>query len=529
MRKGIVRLICLNCALVMLTIITPSSGVALAETNEKIPGNVFKLTTVEDFTKGTINGLTVDESVGDGALRLVEGLTDGEYVSGVFEVEPFEYLVASWNSDTPKGTYIEVFARAYVDMYGEWSDWVSWGQWGKDIPRASTDDANDLVMIDTDVFTVRGSAGETAGRVQLKVALHADEVSVSPVLRQLAATYKNTFEGQEIEPSYLEVDTPLPEAVRLDTPAYSQLTRESSVADAMCSAVAICTLLNDRGEDLMPEEVALLIYDYYYEGFGNWSFSIGAAGAYGYEAYVQYADFAILRQELAKGYSVGISVKYSSSPDGRYPYLENGAESNTPGHLITITGYETVDGVDYFYSSDSGAVGDANCTRRYRADQLDAAWSNRVAYIVHDKEENAGYAATERLEAELKYVEGSEYEYNFVVDGVGMALPAAYLTEKLKTVGGGGIICFIIEDEEMEPVEAPAAITTANSKIKYNISVTENGAVRLELPEPAKLFNWTPDGGKRTLTVYFMGNDGATYVSKVELTHLKVGLTHIMK
>lgn len=54
--------------------------------------------------------------VSDGAVRLAEGQTDGEYVSQIFEVEPFEYLVASWNAEVPAGTYVEVKARAYVDM-----------------------------------------------------------------------------------------------------------------------------------------------------------------------------------------------------------------------------------------------------------------------------------------------------------------------------------------------------------------------------------------------------------------------------
>ena len=151
------------------------------------------------------------------------------------------------------------------------------------------------------------------------------------------------------------------------------MVRERGIANVMCSATTICVLLNDRGEDALPEEIALIDYDKYYEGFGNWSYSVAAAGSYGYDAYVQYADLDILRQELAHGYSVGISVAYSSSSNGQYPYLENGAANNTAGHLITITGYETIDGVDYFYSSDSAASADDQCVRRYKADQLDAA------------------------------------------------------------------------------------------------------------------------------------------------------------
>ena len=131
----------------------------------------------------------------------------------------------------------------------------------------------------------------------------------------------------------------LPESVKLDTPAYSQQIRERSIAGVMCSATTICVLLNDRGEDALPEEIALLDYDFYYDGFGNWSYSVAAAGAYGYDAWCQYADLDVVKQELAHGYSVGLSVKYSDSESGSYPYLEGAPISGTAGHLITITGY----------------------------------------------------------------------------------------------------------------------------------------------------------------------------------------------
>ena len=55
--------------------------------------------------------------------------------------------------------------------------------------------------------------------------------------------------------------------------------------------------------------------------------------------------------------------------------------------------------MDYFYSSDSAAGSDAGCLRRYRADQLDAAWSAKVAYIIHDKEENISPATPTALSA----------------------------------------------------------------------------------------------------------------------------------
>lgn len=82
------------------------------EKGEPVGGNLIKLGTLEDFEKGTLTNVAASASdVSDGAVRLAEGQTDGEYVSQIFEVEPFEYLVASWNAEVPAGTYVEVKAR----------------------------------------------------------------------------------------------------------------------------------------------------------------------------------------------------------------------------------------------------------------------------------------------------------------------------------------------------------------------------------------------------------------------------------
>lgn len=508
------QLACILAALLLVMLLPLGNGAVLAEeANIEMQGNAFKVTTSEDFIACELENVEITSAAGDGAVQLMQGATDGMLISPIYGVDPFEYLVVSWNADTPAGTWVELEASVYLDMQGEWSPWLSWGKWGTGMERASTNGQNVGVRIDTDIFTVLGSAGETASMIMLRAALHSETEGVTPVLRQIAATYKNTLVDEGITPNYLEERVELPERVMLSTPAYSQMTREGSIANVMCSAVTICTMLNDRGEDLLPEEVALLNYDYVYDGFGNWPFSVAAAGAYGYESYVQYADFDILRQELARGYSVGISVKYSSSAGGNYPYLENGAISSTSGHLITLTGYETVDGIDYFFSSDSAATGDANCVRRYRADQLDEAWAGRVAYIVHDKEAGAGHAATSRVEAELRYVDGSENEYALYVDGARMDLLPTFLNKKFKDTSGG-VIAYTIEGQPMEDVPAPAKLTTANSKMFYSIAVTNGGNLRID---PSRVLgSVSADSG--TINVYIMCGEGTTYVSALNIT-----------
>ena len=496
-------------ALIMALICVP----ALAEkADREVEGNLVLFTTAEDFMHGSFENTEINEAIGNGAVALKDGAAEGSFTSDIIGTAPFEYLVASWNTDTPSGTWIEVSARVYVDMKKAWSDWLSWGKWSGSINRASVDGENDLAYMDTDTFTVSGKDGETASRVQLKVTLHANEDGVSPTLRQVALTYKNTLDGQHITPLYNGETLELPEKVKLDTPAYSQMVRERGIANVMCSATTICVLLNDRGEDALPEEIALIDYDKYYEGFGNWSYSVAAAGSYGYDAYVQYADLDILRQELAHGYSVGISVAYSSSSNGQYPYLENGAANNTAGHLITITGYETIDGVDYFYSSDSAASADDQCVRRYKADQLDAAWRSGIAYIVHDKEENVSACNPNRIAAELKPVEGGENEYALVVNGEEVKLPKSFTAAKLKGEGNG-IIAYYLEGEEADarPVPEGAKLTTANNVFRYGLRVSDNGYLIIK---PDDILSQMKSA---TMNLFVMVNDGTTYAASMQL------------
>ena len=65
-----------------------------------------------DFAAGTAANLQADASIGRGALVLVDGCMEGEFVSPVIALDDFSTAVCSWNTDVPAGTYSEVFARA---------------------------------------------------------------------------------------------------------------------------------------------------------------------------------------------------------------------------------------------------------------------------------------------------------------------------------------------------------------------------------------------------------------------------------
>ena len=430
-----------------LTIMTPAYG-EKNQTNIEPYGNEFEIGTFDEFMSGVeFNKTEASNSVGDGAIVLekVKGKypADGYYISQEIDVPAFEYMVASWNSDTPPGTFVEIEARVLVNHFNSnnepiqtWSEWLSWGKWSPFMERESANTSSVLAKISTDELVIRGSKGETASKVQLKVNLHTDDPTTTPVVRYLHGTLKNTLKGQEISKVFKNEINIESLNKNIDVPKFSQMIRDPRTANSICSPTTITMMMNWMGEKLLPEEVAQNTYDFNY-GFGNWAFAAASLGSYGYKAYVDYTNVEGLKQEIAKSYPVGVSVKYSNKPNGKYPYIE-GAPGNTPGHLIVVTGFETIDGVEYVLVNDSYAPENETVARKYRLDQFEKAWSSRVAYIIREKEANAGKEHTDRIKATLVKTDiPGEYQV-YVGD------------ENINVKNFGGSIAYTIDGNNME-------------------------------------------------------------------------------
>lgn len=424
-----------------------------------------------------------------------------EILSPDFETPAFDKLVPSWNTTTPRGTSVEVFASVRHAETGVWSAWHSFGLWGATIARHSGSSEDEIASVDTDTLAVKGEANG----VRLRILLRRECVDATPVLRRVFATLRCA--RAPIAPVCL----PAPAAsVRLTTPAYSQMDRHPDIGRVICSATTMTALLNDREEDLLPEEISAANFDYVYRGYGNWPFTTAAAGELGYRAYVQYGTFDLLRGELAAGRSVGMAVHYSSSPDGDHPYLENGAARNTAGHLIAICGYCEEDGVEYYFSCDSASNGDANCLRRYRRDQLDVAWGGRILYLVDGKEQSE--RVFHRVDASLTALGGQEYALE--ADGAPVALAEDFVACK-KERADGGTIAFTISGFEDIPVAEGTRRTLANRRFRYvGVSTTERGTLLLD---PAAMLVPVPADSDAEVTLFIVRNDCTTFVARTTL------------
>lgn len=501
-----------------------------------VTGNQLKITTHSDFQLGQLFNLEHVDSVGDGALRLKKS-GRGEFLSPVYETAAFNDLVASWNSDTPKGTSVEIFGRAYIPQYDGWedregtaydgwTDWITWGEWSPFIARSCPECMDTHPRQDSEekdgwayAYSYSGGGdssllirgGYTATAFQLKAVLRAvEEAETMPVLRLVAATWKNTnAENWQGACTYGETPVEAPPAMLLHTPAISQIRRDPDYAGVICSATSITMLMDGQGSDILPEDTALMNFDYGFGGNGNWSFTTAAAGAFGYESYVSYSSFSAMRQEIAKGYGVGLSVKYSKDKDGKHPYLEN-APCNTGGHLITVVGYyfnEELGEYVYLANDPAGDTDQEVAHREYRESQLNEAWYRRAAYFLHEKEKRAGGHARHLERAALLAVDGQENTFAIHTANGQLKLPADFLEQKRQSFGQHGTICYFLNEEESQ-VPASCRRVTANHVFRYDgFSITEDGCLTFTDETMNLLF-----GEGLPFTLCVIDNSGTMYM-----------------
>ena len=401
--------------------------------------NLFFINTYEDFLLGNLENLSIDKNIGTGAIVLSSNnnkyIEYGIYTSQVINLKTFKRLLVSWNCETPKGTWIEVQARAFISYYDdnknstyEWSDWLSFGKWGTHIKRSSKSPDSHLAKISTDEFIIKGNYTDTASKIQIRALLHTENTNVTPSIRQFIISYKdNTPRIKGIE---------IPSDKIIDVPSYSQYIRDKNIGSVICSPTSITMLLNRRNENLIVEETAWSCFDYDYEAFGNWLFNVAFASSLGYESFVEYGNLKSLKREIYSEYPVAVSVKYTNDINNlEYPYIEN-APITTAGHILVVRGFEKKDGIDYVVVNDPAGKSNESVTRRYKLSEFESAWhrGSNIMYIIHDKEVEIN---NNRIEASLELKNNKENLYSVLVNDTYLDLSSDFVKTILITYDNG--------------------------------------------------------------------------------------------
>ncbi|GAB3822685.1 peptidase C39 family protein [Kribbella italica] len=292
---------------------------------------------------------------GDGTAKTYE---QASWVSP--EVRPgfdLTELVASWNATTPAGTWIEVSMSGRSDL-GTSTKWYVLGRWtsGDDtaagtIHRTSVPDQEDTVG-DVAVDTFVANDGHSLDRWRLKVTLFRQAGSrQAPVVRSVGAMASRLPDEETVPVSrgggaWGKV---------LDVPTYSQEThighypQWDNGGEAWCSATSTAMVLDywragpskretswvdPADEDPQVDHAARMVFDYDYDGAGNWPFNTAYAGTRKVDAFVtRLRSLTEAEQFIKAGIPLVASLSFEKD---ELP----GAGYGTNGHLMVIVGFD---------------------------------------------------------------------------------------------------------------------------------------------------------------------------------------------
>ncbi|HEU0292275.1 MAG TPA: peptidase C39 family protein [Anaerolineales bacterium] len=253
---------------------------------------------------------------------------------------PFDYeeAIASWNASTPAGSWVEVQFRA---KYGgtRWSKWYVLGIWAADystIERHSVrlqGDSDGFVAVDT---FVSSNKKETTSAFQLKILLFSEDGTAIPSVRNASVAYSTSPPKSVVVPPN---DNPLWNT-ELDVPQCSQMVYPGEGGEVWCSPTSTSMVMGYWGympDDCEPRvrDAVEGVYDWIYDGHGNWPFNTAYAAAHGYEGYVaRFSSLAKAEEFIAAGVPVIMSIAWGKGE------LTGSDIESTNGHLLVLVGFD---------------------------------------------------------------------------------------------------------------------------------------------------------------------------------------------
>jgi hypothetical protein len=320
----------------------------------------------------------------------------------------FNELVSSWNAQTPVGTWVQSEVRPLVqDGTGNGAHWARWyvlGRWtssDSDFHRTSVGgqgDADGYVSIDT--FFAKD---HPAVAYQLRLTLYRRSGSnATPTVTRYSAiasnltNQKNTFpSATSMNGQTIDLGAPDP----LAFPSYSQELHHGEYpqydngGEAWCSPTSTAMVVGHFGAapppgdyayvygdypnvvDPVVDYTARMVFDYHYDGAGNWPFNTAYAAAQGLVADVtQLHDLSEAEPFIRARIPLVASVAWTSNK------LDTAIKS-TNGHLLVIGGF-TGNGDVIAY--DPASADDAAVRHVYDRAQFERAWipaSGGIVYV----------------------------------------------------------------------------------------------------------------------------------------------------
>ena len=303
----------------------------------------------------------------------------GEAISPVTATSfGFFQAIASWNADTPTGTWIETQMRARIGT--RWTKWYNLGVWANDdttIERHSVNlqgDADGSVSVDTLVLAARKGPAKA---FQLKLRLFSADGTALPSIRNAAVAVSTT----PSRPGTLAAGNPSRWNRTLAVPECSQMVYPDG-GEVWCSPTSTSMVLAYWERATGPCEPRVRaavagVYDWLYDGHGNWPFNTAYAATHGFEAYVtRFTSMAQAEAWIAAGVPVVISYAWKGD-------LSGAPISSSNGHLAVLAGFDAGGNP---IVNDPAAASDAAVQRTYVRAELERLWlehSGGTVYLIY--------------------------------------------------------------------------------------------------------------------------------------------------
>jgi Peptidase_C39 like family len=293
----------------------------------------------------------------------------------------FNYLeaIASWNASTPTGSWIEVQFRA---QYGtRWSKWYILGIWAADystIRRHSVrlqGDSDGFVAVDT---FVSSNKKEVTNNFQLKLRLFSATGSAIPTVRNASVAYSTSAPKAAI----VSAGNPALWNTLLTVPECSQMVYPDG-GEVWCSPTStsmVLAYLDGYAGPCEPRVRAAVdgVFDWIYDGHGNWPFNTAYAATFGYEGYVaRFTSLAKAEEFVAAGVPVVMSIAWGKGD------LTGSSIDSTNGHLLVLVGFDPAGNP---IVNDPAAPSDAAVQRTYLRSEFEPLWlqaSGGTVYLIY--------------------------------------------------------------------------------------------------------------------------------------------------
>lgn len=285
---------------------------------------------VRDFKQENLNNLEYNK---DGKIVLKDGAIEGSYESKVFKIHSFTSVVGSYSCVSNENATGELMISIRIN--GSWSKYFTYGVYGLGRNNLYYDSSDAIAEISTDEINVLND--KTADAIKYKFIMRRTSAEEnSPILSLVAMAFKIPNYVYSVDVSNLpkEKDNELPRLYQYAVP---------EIGGSICSATTTTMLLKWKGFDFTDkgyayehEYMANMVADRGHNNptYGNWSYNMITAGAFGVDAYV------------VRTYSWD-EAKYLLNTIGPIGTNVRGyfGSYNTNGHLVVLRGYrETASG-----------------------------------------------------------------------------------------------------------------------------------------------------------------------------------------